>query len=190
MEHDAPPVLGDVPARGERRLERERRVVGRERLVQLGGDRCRCRVGLGRAGRTCSAPGRGCGLRRGPRPRPAQRPAKEQDRGDDGERGQDRAGETPARRGVGSGAPPVERSGEASPLAQRVEATLDRDGDAGPGRPGVAVARQPEQQGDDAGPLTHGGSMRQRRRAPARDTGRPRARIAGGTMRSARPRWR
>ena len=54
-----------------------------------------------------------------------------------------------------SGAPPVERSEGPALDDPRLEAALDRDREPDPDRGDVAVARESEQQGDDAGPLTH-----------------------------------
>jgi hypothetical protein len=63
------------------------------------------------------------------------------------------------------------------------DAPLDRHGRPRPGRPDVAAAPEPEEQGDEHGPLAHGGSMRGLREDAQRGKeGTPR-RIAGGTMR-------
>ena len=85
VEDDAPAIGRDVPARGERRLEDPRRVVDRERLVQLGGDGSGAHVARGSRVERLGGRGEDPDLAVVERV-DAARAAREQDREDDAER--------------------------------------------------------------------------------------------------------
>ena len=155
VEDDAPAVIGDVPAARERGLQREARVERGERLVQLGGHGGGRDVdGRGRVERR-GLPDEDPDLVRVGRVDPDARAVAQDPAGDD-QRGPGQRRSGAPGRGTLSGAPPVERPEGPAFEDPRLEAALDRDGDPGAHRGDVAVARETEQEGDDAGPLTHG----------------------------------
>ena len=203
-EHDLRAAVLDRPRLGQGGPHGERRVDGRQRLEQLAHVRGATRGRRASRGRWTPARPRGSSPRRDSRPRPCgpgrrcrSARAAQGARQRRGRRSPRRAAAAGSRAGALRGTGRMgRRSGRSPPgglreggvVPVRIQEALDRDGDSWPSRPHVAIAGEPDEEGNDADPTTHGRSI-----GGGAGWGRRAANeaslchTAGGTMLSARP---